>query len=155
MDIETFDLAEFGTMLEPLRRSLKALHRDIWDISPTAAAAASHQPITAIGSLRDWPVLRTVKRPLLVLLGRQKNPMRRLADVLPAGLRELEILGDCYCPFEDAVHEIVMLSAQKEKVLPRLQSVTVYGSYNRNLVEKLRASCLKAGVKLVNYTCSM
>lgn len=154
-DIATFELAEFGTMLEPLRRSLKALNLDIWDISPTAAAAARHQPVTAIGSLRDWPVLRTVKCPLLVLLGRQKNAMHRLADVLPAGLRELEILGDCYWPFKDAVHEVMVLLAQKERVLPRLQIVTVYGGYSRNLVEKLRASCLKAGVKLVAYTCSM
>lgn len=153
---ETFDFVAFRAMLEPLRRTLKALHLDFLGDAPPIPSAITDQPITTLGSLRQWPVLDIVKCPLLALLGRgfQTSSPTHLADVLPAGIRELQILDDRYWSFEEAVREVEMLLGQKERMVPRLEKIAVYKDYRiSEMVEKLRAACRTASVELVDdYT---
>lgn len=150
-NVDAFDLVAFGRTLQPLRKSLKSLHLDF--INLYSNARGDNNRLTAtIGSLHQWPVLSIIQCPLLALLGLGPQPDSplQLADVLPVGIRELEILGDSYWSFADTVHEVVVLLGQKEMV-PRLKRVAVYQDYRRDyqLLERLRAACRAAEVELV------
>ncbi|KAL0638709.1 hypothetical protein Q9L58_002287 [Maublancomyces gigas] len=149
-NLDAFDLAAFGRTLQPLRRSLKSLHLDFTNLYSNDR---DNNKLTAtIGSLHQWPVLNIIQCPLLALLGQgpQSDSPLQLADVLPVGIRELEILSDRYWSLADTVHEVVVLLGQKEMV-PRLKRVAVYKDYRGDyqLPEKLRAACRAAEVELV------
>lgn len=149
-NLDDFDLAAFGTTLQPLQRSLKSLHLDFSSLY-SHAIDGDNKPTTTIGSLHNWPVLGTVRCPLQLLLGQrpQLDSLLQLADVLPVGTRDLEILGDQYWSFAETVHQVVVLLGRKEMV-PCLKRVAVYKDYGRDyeLVGKLRAACRVAEVEL-------
>lgn len=68
-------------------------------------------------------------------------------DVLPVGLRELEILDDRCWTMEQAVHQVVVLLQGKEGVVPRLEVVAVYRRYDEGK-EMLMAAAEAAGVRV-------
>lgn len=93
--------------LEPHRSTLQYLQLDL-----EALGRSAELTLPAV-SLRDWPVLHTVSASLYGLLGQRKGTVG-LADVLPAGLRELEILGDVYWSIPHAVVQVVGLLRRRE-----------------------------------------
>lgn len=118
-----------------------------------------------IGSLRDWPALKTVRCSLAVLLGKEPqegslNPtgvMQKatatLADVLPPGLRELEIYPEGYWSVAAEVTQAVELLRQKETAVPVLETLVVALSTTTREVRyqrELKIACLDARVVLVD-----
>lgn len=137
----SFDMA---VALQPLRASLTHLHLECEDV------------LLHIGSLRDWPALRTVRSSLTSLIG--KGPQDKslsLADVLPVGLLKLEILRDPYWPVLGEVGKTVELLGRKETAVPALVTLAVMISpagmtRDRRYQANLRHACENNGVLLVH-----
>lgn len=88
---DTFELTiiettTFQSALSHLRPTLQFL-----ELGCLRTLEMSQSAERTIGSLRDWPVLRTVRCGLATLLGRPSEAKVRLVDVLPLGIRELKI----------------------------------------------------------------
>lgn len=147
-DGDAFDLQIFWLALRPLRGSLQTL---VLNFAPLVRTRTDEDSATTteMHSLREWHALRNLSCSLLPLLGRgpREPALWHLADVLPAGIRNLEVLRDRYWSTVEAVHEIVVLLEQKEVVVPRLESVVVdQSSLVCELEEQLEAACTAAGV---------
>lgn len=103
-----------------------------------------------IGSLRDWPVLRSVRCPLTPLLGR--GPGRttpRLVDVLPLVIMRLTVDLDRFWTVSQVVDHVVDLLEQKQACgLDQLAVVTI-GWVAETVELRLRTACGSAGVELV------
>lgn len=136
-----FNFAAFGLALLPLQHSLTSLLLDFRIISPRLWRP---NPTTPIGSLRDWAALRTVTCTLGVLIGSDSHG---LAAVLPAGIRELDILDDKEMPVGEAVKEVVALLGAAEMVRA-LERVRVYAGRmkSKRLRRRLRKACWAVGV---------
>lgn len=160
---------EFSTFMDALsaqQSSLQYLHLDFFntvetdseeeeeevvddastDVATTAAAAAA---ATAGTSLREWPALHTLSCSLTPLLGKEPSTLS-LAEVVPPGLRDLEILGDDYWSYEGVVAQVVNLLEQKATAVPCLQrlAVTVV-DIDVEAQTELRVACEAVGVKLL------
>lgn len=136
-----FDFPGLGLALLPLKHSLSSLELDFRN---TAGPRVLEDRTTTIGSLRDWAALRNVTCTLLGLLATDSP---KLAWVLPAGIRTLEILGDRGMPLGQAMKEVVDLLAAREMV-PALERVCVYAGRNRSkkLRRRLKKACWAVGV---------
>lgn len=149
-----FNLPSFMTALEPLKKSMRVLHLDFGKVDSTTSDEGQGFPLPYNeGSLREWSVLTTLSCSLAPLLGKgQMDGSPRLADVLPMGLRELEILLDSYWLVAEAVNHVVELLERKESVVPRLERVAVEMEdwMSKRVVEKLVVACEPAGVSLVD-----
>lgn len=154
--VRGFDLLSFGNALEPLRNTLQSLTLDFQCVcSRNYMAAADEISTYPIGSLREWPVLYTVRCSMVALLGMgpQGDPPRLLEYVLPATIRELEILSDQYWPPEEVVDHVVLLLERKEVMVPKLQKVVVLNNWNRDPErQRLKDACEAVDVELVD-TC--
>lgn len=130
------NFAGLGLALLPLQNSLTSLHLDFRFSSPFWQSSG---PTTTIGSLREWAALQTVTCKLRVLIARGSHG---LAAVLPAGIRELDILDDEDVPVGEAVKEVVALLAAVERV-PALERVRVYAGRRKSkrLRRRLRNAC--------------
>lgn len=84
-DPETTSL---GTALRHLRPTLQFLHLGYIRVPEPGEGDTE---LYNLGSFRDWPVLRTVKCGLEVLLGRPVQATARLVDLVPAVIQDLEI----------------------------------------------------------------
>lgn len=148
----TFNLPNFMRALAPLRLSLQYLYLDFCGLGLTSSDGEEvfRLPYDE-GSLREWPVLRTVRCSLVPLLGKVKlDGSPRLMDVLPPGLRELEILQDWQWGVPEVADQVVEMLAQKQWAVPRLEKVAVvmeWGGTQRS-VDRLTAACEAAGVSL-------
>lgn len=155
---EGFYLPTLGNSLEPLRNSLQSLRLDFTQVDETYISEDDDDPVTcAISSLRNWPVLRTVVTSLMPLLGMGPWPNSpRLVDVLPVGIRELEILGDCYWSPAEVVREVLEMLGKKAMMVPALEKLAVLTARRMKLetMERLRVACEAAGVTLVEDTSS-
>lgn len=100
--------------LQPIRMSLRHLHLE-------------YVPVTKpFGSFRDWPMLRTMSCSLTALLGIYgQTEMPRLNDVLPEGLRELEIRRSPYWSATAQVNAEVELLKQREAQVAGLNSLVI------------------------------
>lgn len=97
-----------------------------------------------LGSLREWPQLRTVKCPILLLLSPDRsNSAPRLADVLPVGICELEIVRNPNLSWI-VMNEVVNLLKKCHEVAPALQKVTIFGGPN----EEVRVASEAAGIEM-------
>lgn len=134
-------VARLGCALLSLQHSLTSLLLDFRLCRPRWRAP--HLSAT-IGSLRDWAALRTVTCPLGVLISSDSHG---LAAVLPAGIRELDILDDDVVPVGQAVKEVVALLAAADMV-PALERVRVYAGRRKSkkLRRRLIKSCWAEGV---------
>lgn len=147
-----YNFQAFRTALAPLQSSLTNLVLYYW----TTRTLNTHHggPSTTIGSLRDWPVLRSLHCSLLPILGLGlPGESRDIARVLPVCIRELEILDDQFWTPDDALHEAVVMVRQKKAVLPELRKVVVYSRGGGDTVarERLRRACVDAGVANMDY----
>lgn len=81
-----FDCAVFGRAILPMRETLQSLSVfiDNWP----GVRLCGGQKEQSIGSLRDWPVLKSVRCPAALLLGMDKDGGCSLADVLPRVMSE-------------------------------------------------------------------
>lgn len=133
--------------LEPLRNTLQHLHVDF----DTEREPDIEDGLTFVGgSLRTWPVLRTLSCGLMTLLGkRDEVDTLRLVTVLPPSLRELEILKDHYWTYVEAMTQAVELVGQMEKVVPKLECLAVVQRWDSegDLEERLTLLCADAGVR--------
>lgn len=144
-----FHMARFGEALQPLKHSLQFLHleffgRWMYSIRPDDGS---------IGSLRDWAALRTVQGSLMAFVGRyQSKDTPRLADVLPAGIRDFEILRDHYWSFTEAVGKMRELVVQKSALVPELQRLAadLGGRGGLRSLDSLTGACEEAAVLLMD-----
>lgn len=138
-----FDISAFS--LAPLRATLQYLRVDL--------SGLVHYPLTVnpprrtIGSLRDWPALRTVRCSLMGLLGRERRAVAgRLAEVLPPSLRELEILPERYWAGRPKVDKVVEMLHEKDAMIPAWEKLVMrVGTAG----ELLKEACVEAEVVLV------
>lgn len=140
------------TALDPLRNTLTNLVLHFWTSQPLSTHRGD--PSTTIGSLRDWPVLRSLHCSLLLILGLGlPGESRDIARVLPECVRELEILDDRFWTPDDALQEAVLMVRQKRAMVPELRRLTVYSRRGGcpEARERLRSACLDAGVVCVDY----
>lgn len=144
--LHDFDMHEFMHALEPLRNTLQYLHLDF----TTEREPDIEDALPFIGgSLRTWPVLRTLVCGLMPLLGKHdETSTLRLVNVLPPSLRELEILQDHYWTYVERMTQAVELMEQMETVVPMLKSLVVVQCWDSAwpLEERLALLCKDAGV---------
>lgn len=142
-----FDLRRFGEAFMAQQSSLQSLWLDFQD-----ATIDGNIPIYPIGSLRDWPMLTSVRCSLVVLLGTRLHPPQLLHDVLPANIRELEILSDRYWPMPQAVGQLLLFLEHKAVVAPNLVRVAVRRECWKTpeMREALTKACEAANVELVD-----
>lgn len=120
-----FDLDGFWAALRPLRVSVVNLQLDL-------KLAAVHRPTEGpLGNgdmwpLREWSALRKLSCSLVAVMG-QYSPGTgpSLVDVLPLGIRELEVTRDRNWVPEAVVEQIVQLLRGKSVVVPGLERVAV------------------------------
>lgn len=140
--------------LEPLKKSLQVLHLDFGDVGLTTSDEEEEFSLPYNeGSLKDWPVLRTLSCSLMPLLGKgQLDGSPRLADVLPVSLRELEILQDSHWWVSEEADQVVEMLGLKEGVVPHLEKVAVVMEWGKSerVLERLVAACKAAGVSFVD-----
>lgn len=148
-----FNLPRFMAALEPLKKSLKVLHLDFGDVDLTTSDDEEEFLLPyEEGSLREWSALTTLSCSLMPLLGKgQLDGSPRLVDVLPVGLRELEILQDSHWWVSEEVDQVVEMLQSKESVVPQLEKVAVVMEWGTVTVpERLVVACEAAGVKFVD-----
>lgn len=106
--------------------------------------------LSLVPSFRGWPMLVTLRCPLLFLRGYLVDvdtPV--LLNVLPVGIRELEMLDECYYTLAEVVGEVVELLRRREEVSPLLKRVRVMMANGGPEYEILREECRVTGVELV------
>lgn len=134
-------------VIEPLRASLQYLAVDVQNLDEQGSDDEDDNPLVpTIGSLKGWLQLHTLRCPLVPLLG--ENRQQHLVDVLPVGIRELEILHDQYYSVAKVVREVVQVLRRKQELVPRLHMVTVAMAAGKQR-RILRAACDAAKVGLV------
>lgn len=145
------DRPQFMKMLLAVQSSLQYLHMDFRNVIEVRNEVPEEELLPYDqGSLRDWPVLRTLSCSLLPLLG-DTGVTPRLMDRLPPSLRELEVLPDpVWVAFEPAEHVLEVL-AQKTWAVPRLEKLAVVVSSGRSqsAINETAAACEEAGVAFV------
>lgn len=135
--------------LDAIRNTLQYLSIDIgyvrdYEADDDRGEEGDDEADPILGNLREWPVLRTVRCPPMLLLGlgfREDTP--RLVDVLPRGIRCLHIMDDNWHSEEWAIDELIHLLALKEEMLPLLQRVkidSIDGDAPDNLIEAFEAA---------------
>lgn len=100
-----FDFAGFRASLEPLIPTLRHL---------SIGCAMTELPEVNVRSrtvdtLRSWPALKTLRLPMIALLGRFPSDHPRLVDMLPRSLRSLCVMSDVYWSTESVVETLVTL----------------------------------------------
>lgn len=103
-----------------------------------------------IGSLQSWPVLKSLRSSLTILVGMGPEvSVLRLVDVLPLGIRELHVEMDELWTFTQVTDQIVVMLEQKlVSGLGNLAMVTVC-AVEEQVEQRLRDACEAAGVQLV------
>lgn len=147
----SIDLGELHSALEPVRNTLQVLelipeHGNEWTPGPASTRAASQ-------SFSAWPMLSVLRCPLRLLLGDCHGMgSRHLWDVLPVGLRDLEVWMNRDWSGGEVVGEFVALMRWKEEVVPRLRRGAVGLDLwtAQSLWQRLRSACEIADVELVS-----
>ncbi|KAL0631764.1 hypothetical protein Q9L58_009372 [Maublancomyces gigas] len=150
------ELPVFMRSISLLRLTLQYMHLDFSDVTLPIEAEENEVFLPSdAGSLREWLVLRTMSCSLMPLLGKQVlHNSVRLMNLLPPGLRELEILQDWKWEVCDAVEHVVEMLAQKPYAAPRLEKVAVVTSCRKSqrTIDKLTVACETAGVSFVEQS---
>lgn len=149
-------LSDFMANLAPLRPSLQYLHLNFSHVYTGYADVEPLLPYGA-GSLREWPVLRTLSCSLMPLLGKQPllgSP--RLADMLPPGLCEFKVLSDLFWCVPNGEDQVLEMLERKEREVPRLAKISVHAGWeeSQGLMDKVTTACEAAGVSFVEESFS-
>lgn len=150
VDYGVFAMADLAACLAAVRGSLEFLHLDL---IRTYVAVSAREGGVPEGSFAEWPALHTLRCSMRELLGYpgDGNAGVELAQVLPRGLRRLEVAMDQYWLYASAVDRLVVLLRAKREVVPLLECVAMglWGAGDGPDRERLRAACEEAGVELV------
>lgn len=146
VDYGVFAMADLAACLAVVRGSLEFLHLDL---VRTYVSVSGRET----GSFAEWPMLHTLRCSMRELLGYPGDADAKigLAEVLPCGLRRLEVAMDQYWMYASAVDRIVVLLRTKREVVPLLESVAMglWGAGDGPHRERLSGACEEAGVELV------
>lgn len=147
--LRDLDITHIGPALAPLRGTLQLLH---FTIDKGLYVRDGRPTVTgSLGSLRDWTCLRTLRCQLVGLIG--CSGQSGLVDILPAGLRELEIVEDGYWAKEEVREQVLPVLRFKTTVVPvleRLGMALSAGEEGSSGMDRLRRACEEAAVLLVN-----
>lgn len=147
--LRDLDITHIAPALAPLRGTLQMLHFTIdkglyvHDGRPTVTGS--------LGSLREWAGLRTLRCQLVGLLG--CGGQSGLVDMLPVGLRELEVVEDGYWAKEEVRGQVLPVLRLKETLVPvleRLAMAVSIGEEDVSGMDRLCCVCEEAAVLLVN-----
>lgn len=145
-----FAISRFGHALQSLKATLQ--HLDV-DLSGVVQMMASHEHgrLFRFGSFCDWPALQIMRCELSTLLGGVvlRNG-RRLVDVLPPGLRELDIQGNRFWSVEQEVDLLVEFLQEDTVVVEMVKLAVGHGRTGLRSMNKLLVACEAAGVELVD-----
>lgn len=140
-----FDLLGVGRTLIPLQHSLQHLDIQFYNREAHCAEQALRD---TIGNLRGWTSLRILDIQIMTLLGRKRDHVLYLADILPPNLLELRIQYDRYWPAGDVVQQVIGVLERGE--LASLRGLWVWpchDSRTRELEERLFEACKNANVR--------
>lgn len=144
----SFDPADFARALSCAKATLRSL---VLCFDDTDYGVLTEPMVGTIGSLRDWPVLCSIRCSLAPLLGVHGETAVRLVDVLPLVIRSFEVGIDEFWGVEETVAEIVDMLQWKDRAgLRCLAVVLVPVSWGE--LRPVRESCDAAGVELVRVT---
>lgn len=145
-----FNGADFSLVLRLVCSTLQHLQLSPCDYMNIGRATVDNWQPNTIRSLRDWPALTTLRCSLTPLLGQGPEvAVTRLVDVLPLGIRELEIEADEHWSCLAVVDQITDLMDQKDICgLENLVVVTV-GRKLGGEAWPLSGRCSAAGVRLL------
>lgn len=137
----------FLEALAPMQNTLQFLHLDFAGDGDTDTSDPDdyyYYGPTSTGSLREWPVLRSLSCSLVPLIGNvpDREPMR-LVQVLPPSLCEFEMLQASQWWGPHLKEQVEELMAQKESVVPALKRL-VFGP---NDWWRVKDMCEAAGVE--------
>lgn len=146
---DNFHVPDFGRALRTVRTTLQHLRLSLCDYMNMGPEFTSDGEPNTLGSLHDWPVLKTVRCPLTALLGQGPEvATSRLVDVLPVGIVEFSIEGDRYWTGEQAADQVEAMLDQKDIVGLESLEVIVVGRRLSREVGRLAVACAAAGVVL-------
>lgn len=145
-----FDPALFGRALRASRNTLQYLRLSL---ASKRRHTASQYPPDSIGSLQDYPALRTVWCPFLVLLGRKPELAKeRLVCVLPPAIEELRIGNPAFDLWPYSAVRLQVTEVLEQKGFGRFVKLVKLTMMSRGLndaqEESLRAACDAVGVTL-------
>lgn len=137
----------FGTTLQPLRDTLQQLTIYLVNYPKIRLYHATNY---IIGSLRDWPFLRRLRCPLVVLLGREWEPgVYALGELLPKVIVQFVVEVDGFCGLNNVVDEVVgLVRRKKECGLDLFRELAVL-DVTEDHIQQLQAPCVAAGVELI------
>lgn len=150
----SFTLAEFWQYLRPVAATIVNLHLELrLRVLSGQERSRGVSQGEAMWSFEQWTALRTLKCTAAAVVGWETGrAVGRLAQVLPRGLRELEVREDENCSYVVLVDEVVEVLARKGDVVRCLQRVAVRptsGLHDFVSLERLRGACEVAGVVVV------
>lgn len=144
-----FNAPEFGEALVAVRDTLQHLKLELCDASEFDND--NNDETLTIGSLRDWPELRSVKCALTPLLGNGTDAPTSLAQVLPRVIVEFVAMVDENWTVEDVADQVeALLNEKGEYGLDRLAVIAVVGEGVEAIKVRLEAVCEAAGVLLMS-----
>lgn len=141
--LHPFNAPAFGLALRTVRATLQHLTLTFTDdMLLDFGDTKEHQ---TIGSLRDWPVLRSLRCPLMPLLGRAPHAAEsRLVDVVPMAIREFATDFDSFWGISEMVNQVTeMLEQMTACGLEHLAVVSAGGHGGLDLA----LLCLATGVE--------
>lgn len=140
---------DFGRALRVVRATLQHLQLSLCDYTEIGPRFTDLCEPNTIGSLRDWPVLKSVRCPLTPLLGLGPEiAASRLVDVLPVGIVQFAIEGDHYWTGEEAADQIAaMLAPEDMGGLQSLEEIII-GRKISVEADMLAHACTAVGVVL-------
>lgn len=138
----SFDCAVMRKGLETSRLTLQRLRLSIPDSLGSRINEEDSPP--TIGSLSDWPVLRSIRCPLSVFVAKwPTETVVRLVDVLPRVLTKFSVLVDWYWSTDEVEGKLVELVEARE--MEEMKRVTVAWVAGDGLI----AACRGADVVLI------
>lgn len=140
------DAAAFGLALKACRATLQQLRLSL-SYGIHAPYGLTYTDGT-IGSLRDWPVLKSLRCPLWVLLGQMpSHATTRLVDVLPTVTKDFRIDVDpCWADWQIVEQVVQVMELKKCGGFGGLTRVTIR-RMNKLEDQKLIAACKAADVR--------
>lgn len=132
----TFDFAPIALAIRQQRTTLTSLALDFLCRAPPPRPHTT----PGLGPLHDFAALTHLACPLLALLD---DSHAAFADVLPRGVRRLEVVFDDYTCVYDAVRAVMEMLPRKCRVAPWLAVVVV--QRGRELDRKTRERLVHAG----------
>ncbi|KAL0639032.1 hypothetical protein Q9L58_001914 [Maublancomyces gigas] len=138
------DLLELHHALEPQRNTIQLL-----DLRLTPDHRSAHQGVALTASFATWPVLRGLRCPLRMLPGDRPCTMRRLREVFPPNLCELQLFVDYAYWYADVLDALLRLIVCMTEVVPLLRKVAISGNCDRPVWMQVWSVCRQIGIELV------